>query len=39
MGGKIQMPYMTDDATATAMYESDDIMAYLHANYGKEPVG
>mgnify|MGYP000934404832 FL=1 len=39
LGGKIQMPYMTDDATGTSMYESDDIMAYLHANYGKEPVG
>jgi len=33
-GGKKQMPYMVDDATGTSMYESEDIMQYLHENYG-----
>jgi glutathione S-transferase len=36
LGGQKQMPYMTDDATGKAMYESDDIMAYLHQTYGKD---
>ncbi len=33
-GGKKQMPYMVDDETDVSMYESDDIMAYLHEKYG-----
>ncbi len=33
-GGKKQMPYMVDDATGVSMYESGDIIEYLHATYG-----
>ncbi len=34
LGGKVQVPYLVDDATKTALYESDDIVAYLQKNYG-----
>lgn len=33
-GGKVQVPYMVDDATGTKLYESDDIIAYLKEHYG-----
>jgi len=33
-GGKVQVPYLVDPNTGTAMYESDDIIAYLNATYG-----
>jgi len=33
-GGKVQVPYLVDDAAGVAMYESDDIVAYLQSNYG-----
>jgi glutathione S-transferase len=33
-GGKVQVPYLVDPNTAVAMYESDDIVAYLEAEYG-----
>jgi glutathione S-transferase len=33
-GGKVQVPYLVDPNTATEMYESDDIMAYLNERYG-----
>jgi glutathione S-transferase len=35
LGGKKQMPYMVDDVHGVSMYESDDIMAYLHKTFGK----
>jgi len=38
LGGKAQFPYLVDPNTGTAMYESDDITAYLFATYGgREP--
>ena len=33
-GGKMQVPYLIDPNTGRAMYESDDIVAYLEAEYG-----
>ena len=33
-GGKMQVPYLVDPNTQTAMYESDDIVAYLERTYG-----
>jgi glutathione S-transferase len=33
-GGKAQFPYLVDPNTDTAMYESNDIIAYLFAQYG-----
>ncbi len=33
-GGKMQAPYLVDPNTGTALYESDDIIAYLNATYG-----
>jgi len=33
-GGKAQFPYLVDPNTGTAMYESDDINAYLFRTYG-----
>jgi glutathione S-transferase len=35
LGGKKQMPYMVDDE-GDSMYESDDIMSYLHTKFGKK---
>lgn len=34
LGGKMQVPYLVDPNTGTAMYESDDIVAYLTQTYG-----
>lgn len=34
LGGKKQMPYMVDDEAGVSMYESDDIIAYLHQTFG-----
>lgn len=36
-GGKSQFPYLVDPNTGTALYESEDIIDYLHATYGKGP--
>jgi len=33
-GGKVQVPYLVDPNTGRAMYESDDIVAYLEREYG-----
>ncbi len=33
-GGKVQVPYLIDPNTGRTMYESDDIVAYLEAEYG-----
>jgi glutathione S-transferase len=33
-GGKIQVPSLIDPNTTEEMYESDDIVAYLEAEYG-----
>ncbi|KAI3438828.1 hypothetical protein D9Q98_001245 [Chlorella vulgaris] len=40
-GGKRMFPYMVDDNTGTAMYESDAIISYLFNTYGdgKVPLG
>ena len=32
--GKMMVPYLVDDNTGKAMFESADIVAYLHATYG-----
>lgn len=37
-GGKMQVPYLIDDSTDTALYESDDIVAYLQKQYGQPVV-
>ena len=38
MGGKSQFPYLVDPNSGTRLYESDDIIAYLHRTYGgREP--
>ncbi|MDR3546704.1 MAG: glutathione S-transferase N-terminal domain-containing protein [Candidatus Pacebacteria bacterium] len=34
-GGKRQVPYLIDNENGTEMYESDDIVAYLHQRFGK----
>ena len=36
-GGKAQFPYLVDPNTGKEMYESDDIVKYLFAEYGKGP--
>jgi glutathione S-transferase len=36
-GGKAQFPYLVDPNTGREMYESDDIVAYLHREYGVGP--
>ncbi len=33
-GGKVQVPYLVDPNHRTALYESDDIVAYLYHQYG-----
>ncbi len=35
LGGKRQVPYLVDTERATAMYESDDIIAYLRERGGQ----
>lgn len=35
-GGKFQVPYLVDPNSGKEMYESDDIVAYLQAEYGSE---
>jgi len=37
-GGKAQFPYLVDPNTGKEMYESDDIVRYLFAEYGDGPV-
>jgi glutathione S-transferase len=39
LGGKAQFPYLVDPNTATSMYESDDIVAYLFETYGGRAPG
>lgn len=34
LGGKMLVPYLVDPNTDVAMYESDDILAYLEREYG-----
>jgi glutaredoxin len=34
-GGKMQVPYIVDPNTGTALYESDEIIAYLETLYGQ----
>jgi glutathione S-transferase len=33
-GGKKQMPYLVDEDKSIEMYESEDIITYLHEHYG-----
>lgn len=33
-GGKVKLPYLVDPNTRTEMYEAEDIIDYLHAQYG-----
>ena len=35
-GGKAQFPYLVDDNTGTAMYESAEIISYLYSQYSNE---
>lgn len=35
-GGKQQFPFLIDPSTDTKLYESEDIIDYLHLTYGKE---
>jgi glutaredoxin len=35
-GGKRMVPYLVDSDENMEMYESDDIVAYLHKNFGKK---
>ncbi len=35
LGGKIMVPFLVDPNTGTEMYESDDIIDYLYAQYGR----
>ncbi|MGE5541002.1 MAG: glutaredoxin family protein [Bacillota bacterium] len=37
IGGKRQMPFMVDDESDVSMYESEDIMRYLHQKFGGHP--
>jgi glutathione S-transferase len=39
IGGKAQFPYLVDPNTGTAMYESDEIVAYLFSTYGRREPG
>ena len=39
LGGKAQFPYLVDPNTGTAMYESDEIVAYLFKTYGGRTPG
>ena len=34
-GGKMMVPYLVDPNTGREMYESEDIMRYLHDTYGR----
>ena len=38
LGGKAQFPYLVDPNTGKALYESDEILRYLFAEYGAGPV-
>ncbi len=35
-GGKRQVPYLIDEEHHKEMYESDDIVTYLHENFAKK---
>ncbi|MFW6087111.1 MAG: glutathione S-transferase N-terminal domain-containing protein [Myxococcota bacterium] len=37
-GGKTQFPYLVDPNTGMEMYESEDIVRYLHGRYGEGPL-
>ncbi|MDT0496203.1 glutathione S-transferase N-terminal domain-containing protein [Algiphilus sp. W345] len=34
LGGRLQVPFLVDPNTGSALYESEDIVAYLHQHYG-----
>lgn len=36
-GGKRQMPYLIDHEHDVSMYESEDIIDYLHQTFGTDP--
>ena len=35
LGGKSQVPFLVDQEKGVMLYESDDIVEYLYANYAK----
>ncbi len=37
-GGKSSVPYLVDEEKGVALYESDDIIAHLERQYGREAV-
>lgn len=37
LGGRKSFPYLVDPNTGAAMHESEDIIDYLHATYGRGP--
>ncbi len=37
-GGKRQFPYLVDHENKVEMYESEDIVDYLHQHFAKKPV-
>jgi glutathione S-transferase len=39
LGGRVQVPYLVDPNTGTALYESEDIIAYLDGTYGTKGGG
>lgn len=34
-GGEVKTPYLIDTTSGHALYESDDIISYLHERFGK----
>lgn len=38
-GGKRQMPYFVDEEKGVEMYESEDIIDYLHQRFATQEVG
>lgn len=36
-GGKLQVPYLIDTGNGREMYESDDIISYLHETFTPDP--
>jgi glutathione S-transferase len=39
LGGRVQVPYLLDPNTGAALYESEDIVAYLDDRYGMDGKG
>ncbi len=39
LGGKKQVPFLYDENTGVSLYESEDIVSYLHKHYGSAKAG